>query len=225
MKELWDQAILPYNLPLTIALGGVVVFWLIALLGAVQIDALQGDATPDVSTDGADDSLAQLPAAMLRMVNATDVPVTIVLSLLTLNMWVVSLLLNHQFNPAQDLGLGLALVAGSFIVGVLGTKIMTQPLVPLMKRLKQAENAKPVVGETGIVRSYSVTTRYGQVEVIRDKGAPALLNCRSADGCEDIPRGTEVIIISCDSTTGQYIVRPAAPTIDAAPSSVSVSQV
>ena len=90
VKELWEQAILPYNLPLTILLGLVVGFWILTLIGGVSFDA-----DLDLDADTATGDLGDLPAAMLRAVNAGHVPVAIVLSVLLLMMWMASIILNY----------------------------------------------------------------------------------------------------------------------------------
>lgn len=211
VKELWEQAILPYNLPLTILLGMVVVFWILTLIGAVGTDA-DVDLDPDAS--GGD--LGDIPAAMLRAVNAGFVPVTIVLSVLILMMWIASILLNYFFNPAGSILVSLGFFLAAFVLGVIATKAITQPLVPFMRRLKEAENAPPVIGEVGVVRSIQLDPTYGQVEVQRPDGAPALLNARLGADSEPVPRGTPVAIISLDEASGIYLVRalPPTPSID-----------
>lgn len=209
MKELWEQAILPYNLPLTILLGLVVVFWILTLLGAIGTDA-------EVDTDVSTSDLGDVPAAMLRAVNVGFVPLTIVLSVLVLMMWIASILLNHYFNPGGSLLVALGFFLAAFVLGVVATKGITQPLVPIMRRLKEAENAPPVIGEVGVVRSIQLDSSYGQVEVQRPDGAPALLNARLGTDSEPVSRGTPVAIISFDEASGVYLVRalPPTPSID-----------
>lgn len=210
MKELWEQAILPYNLPLTIALGAVVVFWLFTLLGAVGVDTFDVDL-PDEGAGGDPSQLGELPGALLRLVNAGLVPLTVVLSVLVLAVWMTAVTVNYYFNPDQSMILAGAYFLLALVVGVVLTKILTQPLVPLMRRLKEAENAKPVVGEVGTVRSIELSDRYGQVEVVRHDGAPAILNARLSDGSEPLPRGSEVVILSIDEASGVYLARPMPP--------------
>lgn len=211
MNELWEQAVLPYNLPITILLGLVVVFWVLTLLGAVGLDSLDIDA--DAELDG---DLGDIPAAMLRVVNAGLIPLTVVLSLLILGMWIFSVILNYYFNPGRSGLLASGFFIASFVLGVVATKLVTQPLVPFMRRLKEAENAAPVIGEVGIVRSIRIDSEYGQVEVERPDGAPALLNARLGVDAEPVPRGTHVAIISMDEKTGIYLARalPPVPPID-----------
>jgi hypothetical protein len=210
VKELWEQAILSYNLPLTILLGLMVLFWLFTLLGAVGMDALDFDL--DAEADG---NLGDMPAAMLRVVNAGLIPVTVVLSILVLLMWVSTMTLNFYLNPGQSWLLALGYFFASFIVGVIGTKILTQPLVPLMKRLKDTEIVAPVIGQIGVVRSIEMDSTYGQVEVERADGAPAILNAKLGEDSPAIPRGTQVAIISMDEKTGVYLARaiPSTPEI------------
>lgn len=216
MKELWEQAILPYNLPFTILLGLVILFWLTTLLGAVSVDSLDSDVDLDASGDNANVGLGGMAAAMMRVVNAGYIPLTIVLSILILMMWIASILLNYYFNQGQSIFLAGGFVVVAFILGVIATKAITQPLVPFMKKLKDAENAAPVIGEVGVVRSRQIDSEYGQVEVERPDGAPALLNARLGADSEPMPRGTPVVIISIDEKSGVYLARclPITPPID-----------
>ncbi len=218
MKELWEQAILPYNLPLTILLGLVVVFWIFTLLGAASVDSMDVDLDANVEADINGDSghLGDIPAAMLRVVNAGYVPLTVVLSILILVMWILSIVLNFHFNPGRSGLIGVGIIGGAFVLAVIATKLITQPLVPFMRKLKDAENAAPVIGCVGIVRSIQIDPQYGQVEVERPDGAPALLNARLGADAQPVPRGTQVAVISLDEATGIYLVRalPQSPRID-----------
>ena len=210
MHEIWQQAILPYNLPFTILLGLVVVFWLFTIVGAVGVDSLDIDL--DADADGDLNHFGELPAVFLRVVNAGSVPVTIVLSVLVATLWLGMMLLNYYFNPGQSVLLALGFFLAAFVGGVLATKAITQPLVPFMKKLKQAEDAPPVVGCIGVVRSIRIDSEYGQVEVERPGGAPALLNARLGPAAEPAGRGSQVAIVSLDESTGVYLARVIPPT-------------
>lgn len=207
MKEIWEQAILPQNLPLTILLGLVIVFWLFTLIGAVSADALDVDLDADSHAHDA----GGVFAVFLRLVNAGFVPVTVVLSILILAMWMISMTCNYYFNPAGALILSIGFFFAALVLGLIITKAVTQPLVPLMRKLKAAEDAAPVVGEIGTVKSIQLDAEYGQVEVIRPDGAPALLNARLAPGSDPAPRGTSVAILSMDEAKGVYLARVLPP--------------
>ncbi len=206
MKELWQEAIQPYNLPLTILLGLMVLFWLFNLLGGIGADVLDGDLDVDVDADvDAHFGVGDVMSTLLLTINAGTFPLTIVLSILILMMWMAAILLNYYFNLDHKMthALGLAFVA--LLLGIVATKAVTQPLVPFMRRLKAAEDAPPVVGEIGVVRSIQLDAEYGQVEVIRPDGAPAILNARLDDDCGPLARGSRVIIFGMDEKTGVYL--------------------
>jgi len=207
MLELLEQALLPFNLPLTIALGVVVLFWLFVLLGFFTTETFEVDLTPEVL----DADTFSLPALIGKLTNAADIPVTIIVSLYTLFLWMASVLGNYYFNPAQSNLIGLAILGGGLFAALVLTKAITQPLVPMMRKMKDSEKAPPVIGQSGVVRSLEVDGTYGQVLVEREGGAPALLVCRTSDGASSIPRGTEVLIIDHDEVTSRYIVRSISP--------------
>lgn len=203
MLELLEQALLPFNLPLTIALGVVVVFWLVVLLGFVGIDTFDMDLTPEML----DADTFSLPEMIGKLTNAADIPVTIIVSLYTFFLWMASVLGNYYLNPMQSNLIGLAILGGGLFAALILTKTITQPLVPMMRRMKNAEKAPPVIGQSGIVRSLEVDGKFGQVLVEREGGAPALLICKTSDGAPPILRGTEVLVIDHDDAADRYIVR------------------
>lgn len=206
MKELWHEAVLPYNLPLTILLGLMVLFWLFNLLGGIGTDSLDADLDADVDADmDGHIGVGGVVSTLFRSVNAGVFPLTIVLSILILMMWMAAILLNYYFNPDHKMSYAVGFVGAALLLGVIATKAVTQPLVPFMRRLKAAEDAPPVVGEIGVVRSIQLDSQYGQVEVIRTDGAPALLNARLEDGTGPLDRGTRVVIVGMDEKTGVYL--------------------
>lgn len=213
MLELLEQALLPFNLPLTVALGAVVLFWLVVLLGFFSFDSFDLDLTPELG----DADVFSLPELIGKLTNAADIPVTIVLSIYTLFLWICSVLGNYYLNPGQSNLIGLAILGGGLVVSLILTKGITQPLVPLMRRMKQGENAPPVIGQSGIVRSIEVDGKYGQVLVERAGGAPALLICRTSEGAVPIPRGAEVLVIDHDDAASRYVVRAISLHEDIAP--------
>ncbi len=208
MSELLEQALLPFNLPLTIALCLVVLFWLVVLLGFMGSDSLDVDLTPEVGdADG-----FSLPEMIGKLTNAADIPVTIILSLYVLFLWISSILGNYYLNPMQSNLIGFAILGGGLIASLFFTKVITQPFVPIMRRMKDSEKAPPVIGQSGVVKSIEVDGKFGQVLVEREGGAPALLICKTSSGATPIPRGTEVLVIDHDDADNHYIVRMISPT-------------
>lgn len=181
-------------------------YWLTCIIGIVGVDTfdLDLDADGDLSSDG--HHLPSPFAVLLRFVNGVDVPLMAVLSFLSVFMWVLSMMGNYYLNPSLSDLLILSIAAVSFVISIFLTKIVTTPLVPIFKKMNELERAEPAVGGIGIVISKQVDQSYGQVEQQRDKGAPAVLNCRISSETP-IPRGTEVAIVSYDQDKGVYLVR------------------
>ena len=205
MKELWDIAIQPHNLPLTCVVGVFMVYWIICILGVFGVDSLDLDLDGDPDADLGHSGPAPL-TSLLRFVNAADVPLMAVLSFLSIFMWVITMTGNHYLNPELNDFVIMAIFGVSFVIGVILTKLATAPLVPIFRKMKELEKAEPAVGGFGVVISKNVDEKYGQVEQKRKEGAPAILNCRTSGG-EPIARGTEVAILSYDKNTGIYLVR------------------
>lgn len=202
MKEIWELAISPQVLPLTILLVPVALYWLLNVIGVVDLEFLD----VDFDTDGPDHQGGFLHGA-LRVVNATDVPVMIVLSILSILLWACAMIGNLWFNPDQSGLIGGIIVVAALVAAVILTRLVVTPLKPFF-RLIRADDEKhpPVIGRTGYVRTAWVDERTGQVE-IEMQGAPLLLNAKVATGTFSLPKNTEVIVIAHDPESGIYTVR------------------
>ena len=216
MKELLEQAIIYYNLPLTILLGFVVLFWLLSLLGAVDLDTIDIDldtevnADLDVDVNGSDGAADGFFGSLLRFVNAQDVPVMVIVSLLTLCMWGIGILSNFYLNPNDSGLLALGFLFVNFILSLLLVKAITEPLRPFMRAIKNdQEHQEPLVGLSGFVKSRTLDSGFGQVEVPRDKGAPALLNAILPEGREPLVKGDRILVIDFDKDQDKFVVHPA----------------
>ncbi len=194
-------------LPLTILLVPVGIYWVLSLIGAVDHDLFGVDMDGGDGHDS-DHPVTEWVHGALRILNAKGVPLMIVLSVLIVYLWGSSMLGNLWFNPQLGGGIGSLVCIGALIPALALTRLTVTPLKPLFLLIQDdPEAAKPVVGRSGIVRTARVSEAEGQIEV-ENPGAPLLLNARTATGSEPIPRGTSVLIIRYDATTGIHIVRP-----------------
>ena len=136
-----------YNLPLTVLLGLVLVFWIVSFLGVGGFDA-----DLDIDMEGGDAGGAF--GFLLRVVNAHDIPLMLILSLLSLLMWAFALSSNYYFNPNESSWLALVFLLPNFILSVLLVKIVTQPLRPLFRSITlDQEHHEPLIGSGGHVKS------------------------------------------------------------------------
>ena len=135
-----------------------------------------------------------------------------VLSFLSLFMWAISLLSNATFNPHHSWLIASGLLLANFFVSCLLVRVITQPLIPFFNAFKKGENDdEPVIGRVGVVKSKLIDSKYGQIEVPRFHGSPAIVNARMGDGHAPLTRGTEVLLYDKDKKSHLFIVREASP--------------
>lgn len=198
-------------LPLTILLVPVGIYWLLSIIGAVDHDVLGVDLDGVDGHHGGDahdgHPFSEMMHGALRLLNAQGVPVMMVLSILIAYLWGCSMLGNLWFNKGLSGGLGFFVALGGLFGAVVLTRLTVTPLKPFFRLMQDdPESAKPVLGRSGVVRTALVNEREGQVE-IENSGAPLLLNARIAAGSSPLSRGTAVLVIRYDESTGIYIVR------------------
>ena len=211
MLELIQESITSYNLPFTVLLGLVLLYWLTAAIGMVDLDSFDVDVDLDADVEGDAGAEAGSISALggfLKFVNADRVPVMIVASLLAIFLWMGSLALNSSFNADGSLGKAMLFLIPNLIGSLILTKIVTQPLKALFSKISlDGETHEPVVGRTGTVKSSEITDSFGQVEIPTD-GAPLLVNARLADGIEEpIAKNASVVVLRHDKELNLYFVR------------------
>lgn len=221
MSEVLRESIAPHNLPFTVALGIVLLYWLVTAIG-LGFESMDGHDGGDVSGDASDGDgdgdahhtetgeAAHSSIWALKFLNSGQLPVTGVISLFVVFLWAAAISLNHYFNPSGTLLLTLGITAAACVISAVCTRFAGLPLKPLMRRLRaDSEAPQPVIGVMGVVRTQELTTRHGQVEISRG-GVPLLLNSRLSDAFpEPLPRGAHVVIAEYDAKATLYIARPA----------------
>ena len=209
MKEIWQLAISPGVLPATLLLIPILLYWIVGALGVFNLD-LDGvdpsamDANGDGVTDHHDGVFANVMGGMTRLVNAQDIPLMVILTLITLFLW-SSLMISHFLFAAVAPSWMLAIA--SLVASIVLTRLATIPLRPFFLALKKdSENHVPVVGRSGVVRTHELTDSHGQIEV-PDPMGPMLLNARVKPGVAPLRKGDEVIVFEFDSSRSIYYVK------------------
>lgn len=191
MTEFIDACFHVVNLPATLLLILVLLYWLTVIIGVMDLSTLDVDL-PDMDVESGDMSGSSADA-FLEYFNIRYVPVSIMVSLFALCFWVISMTANSYLNPA---GFGL-LGLGIFIVNVPLSahvaKYMGAPMVPLFKSMRGQSSAKrELVGARVIVTSSKADASFGQAEIQED-GPPITLSVRTEG--EEIPKGAEAVIL------------------------------
>ncbi|MFP6878704.1 MAG: hypothetical protein VCA37_17900 [Roseibacillus sp.] len=141
--------------PFTLLLVPIILYWLMAAIGALDLEFLNVDFDAHVDTDndvdvdagdfdgGGHGPFLGFVHGALKIVNGTDVPIMAVFSSLFIFLWICAMLGNLWFNPDGTEFRGTMIGLGSFVGAVLLTRLATEPLKPIFRAMKGADYAKP----------------------------------------------------------------------------------
>lgn len=196
MPDFFHAAVSPLNLPFTILLALMFLYWLLVIIGAADIDWL-----PDMDMDEG----GGLFSSISEMLNIGEVPFMMVISFLVLSCWCFSMLTNHYLNPAQSLLLGTGLFVVNIALGFIATVWMSRLLLKLFGPMGSEDKAdQQTMFRPATVITGEVNHRFGQVQ-IQTKGAPITVNARTREGTVFL-KGDTVLIFDEDKEKGIYFV-------------------
>ncbi len=178
----------------TVALIFCLFFWLVAILGVLDISFLD-IPEPDFDVDGP--STPDAVAGIILKLGLNSVPLTIIISLITLFGWFISYYTVHFFYSYVPGGIIYYLVGSvvfllSLYLATLITSKVIKPLRPLFKKMEQ-DIEKLVLGQTAIVRTSRVDNEFGEA-TLDDGGAGLILKVRSS-GDSHYKSGDKVVLI------------------------------
>ncbi len=213
MPSIVSESFSLHNLPVTLVFCGVLLYWLLVILGlAGDDDAAGGDADVDAADSGDSGGSGGMWVAAGRYFGFGQVPLMVLVSFLAVFMWTFSVLANYYFNGepgARSAGTALLLLVPNLVVSLVLTRIATLPFVKFFAAMNDSTSeAEAVAGRLGRVVSAQVDERYGQVE-IRGSGAPVLVNARTPAGAVPIARGTIVRLHPGPDAATFHLVEPA----------------
>jgi hypothetical protein len=209
-------ALLPVNMPFTILLGGVTLYWLLVIAGALDfelgghdIDVDTGGHAGDVSGghevdgghaahDGHDIHHGTgVFQGFLQFLHIGDAPLMIVLSIMSVLGWMFAMLANVSFNAGNSLLIGLGLVVPNLVFTCVATNIIMRPIANFVRSLNQdAEKAPPIVGLVAEVTTSEVTEKFG-MGLVHIKGAPLAIQIRNLRE-DKFGKGERVLVIQED---------------------------
>lgn len=183
----------------TFFLAVTVLYWLVAVLGMVDIDVLDFDipgADGDMDIDGDYSNPDVLAGLMLRF-GLVGVPVTIIISIIALFGWLISYYLVHFLFGYIPQGMlhylaGLPVLFVALYSAAMVTSVLIKPLRPLFQKAQQ-ETVKYVLGQTAVVRTSRVDSDFGEA-TLEDGGAGLILKVRST-GESVFKKGDRVVLL------------------------------
>lgn len=126
MQELFTAAVSVPNLLPTLLLIFLLIYWLVVLVGAIDVDSIDVDLDLDAGVDGELSGMS--PDRVLAYFNLGQVPLMVFLTFWILPVWVLSVLGNYYFGNTSWL-VGLLILIPSMVVGLFVAKRLTAPLV------------------------------------------------------------------------------------------------
>jgi len=194
----------------SVLIGVLLVFWLVAILGAIDIDIVSFDTDIEFDADIDINIEGDVPAfiGLLHTLGFTGVPFTIVLTVLIFLAWVFTYLVSAYvlpFIPTDILRIlaGTATIIGSFVLAVPFTTKIVSPLRKLALE-NMGKSNKDYLGAMCKVTSSTVDETFGQGE-INDKGAGLIVRIR-APLPNDIKKGDIVRPINYDKNDNLFHV-------------------
>jgi hypothetical protein len=193
----------------TTLLGIVVVYWLVGMVGLIELD-FSGDVDIDIDVDAdADISIGGLTGFMLTF-GLTGIPFTLVISIVLLICWLISIYSQiYLFSLLPDgwfyylLGAISAIVI--FFISLPITAFIIRPLKGMFKSV-ETTTSNNLVGRDATIATGKVTTTFGQARVFND-GAEILLDVR-CDKEHTLTMGDKVLLIKYLKESHTYIVSP-----------------
>jgi Protein of unknown function (DUF1449) len=149
-----------------------------------------------------------------RLLHLGEIPLMIVLSVLSLFMWFFSISANVLFNGEpghRSSAMALVLLVPNLIVSLLLTRVILSPLRGVIRRMQSTESeVERVIGREGVVCTGELSDSFGQIEIAA-KGVPLVVNARLVPGRPPIPKGTRVLVFESGPGDLYYLVSPAGP--------------
>lgn len=211
------------NLPFTVLLGFVLLYWGMVALGILDLDLFGGtDADLDGDLEahhgagevhGMNKEVSAHHAGFwpgaLDFINVGKVPVMFVVSVLVLCLWLGSLLANRYLTGGSPI-LALILIVPNLAVAVVAARYVTLPFRPLFRVLtKDRDEGMVVLGQRCTIVTSEATPDFGQAEIRPADAPPILLNVRTIDG-SNLRKGDLAVVVRADPERGIHFITPLA---------------
>lgn len=229
--DFFNRIIEPGMLPYTIFLGLILLYWLTVIIGVIDLDILDfgdfgldsalegsgegmGEALDsvgegEVSVDSAGEGSLGALHSILSFLNLGKVPVTIIVSFLSLKMWILAYLYYFYISPKLTLSIpgiviSLALFSIVFVFSLFLTGLTTRPFRKIFEHVT-TRGRQNLLGKICKIKTTEVTADFGQAELHIDSSF-LLLSVRCKDGTQ-FTKGDEAVVTHYDSEKDVYEVK------------------
>lgn len=229
MKELIDILFSIVNGPLTILMIGLLIFWLLTIIGLFDMDSfdidvdidIDIDADVDMGTDVMIDDFSgtrgediireqkrkKLSAFEVFLVyfHFVEVPFMMAFTFFVFVWWILTVFFTEMLGLDQT-WFGYAIMFALFIPSLFIMKLITFPLKQLMKHFnpKGVENLQ-IIGRVGQSITKITHEKLGQVQLVLDD-SPIRINCMAINKNQIIEERTEILIIKKSADSKYYLI-------------------
>lgn len=187
------------TVPVIVALG----YWLLALVGALDIDVADADLDVD-----APDDVATGMSGLLYNLGLSGVPLPLSISLWSIFAWIPTLYITKWLMPWFSDGwlgciLGAGVILAAIVIALPITVVAIKPLVRFYTT-HEARSNRSVCGEVCKITSLEVTESFGQA-ALEDGGAGLILKVR-AKTPNQLTKGSKALVVEYDEQEGCYWV-------------------
>ncbi len=206
LVQLWHASVHISNLFSTLLLLLVVVYWIVVLCGLLDVDALDLDVC-ELEADGIEVGSAHGSAeGLLEYLNLRRVPLSILVSVFAISLWLLGVLANHYLHGTSSGLLGLAIFVPNVLVSVHVAKFVTMPLVPLFRSMHaDIAEVRDMTGTRVRITSSSADETFGQAEVLSGDNGPSIVVSVRTDGGV-LPKGSEAVVVRELGDKSVYVV-------------------
>jgi hypothetical protein len=202
----------PQNVLGTFLLCFCVVYWLVVILGVIDLDLFDFDLEIDaeleteVDVSATDGSVAWLNRILIFF-NLGKVPFMVWLTFLSFPLWLLLMIVNEFFGNTTFI-LGLVFFIPLVIVSAFIAKPLTYPFVKIFSKLDKENKPKDLTGKIGVVILAGREDRKGQIEIDYN-GSPIRVYVWPSSKEIKLKRNESVLVIQKSETEEQvYIVEP-----------------
>ncbi|MCP4105601.1 MAG: YqiJ family protein [Desulfobacteraceae bacterium] len=202
MIEFFYAAVSLVNLPFTIFLGFLLLYWIAVIVGAADLELFDGDWMPDLDVEDAGGFMD----SALQVLGVGEVPVMVLATVMAFSSWSFSMMANYYLNSRQSLLIGAGLLIPNLFVSL----FITGSFARLVTKIffgsgdKDEKEDQKIVFRVGVVTTSEVTSSFGQIQ-IQTKGAPITINARTSDDLI-LKKGDKALVYEEDKEKGIYYV-------------------
>lgn len=204
MNDLFNAAVAAPNIIPTALLIFVLVYWIVVILGAIDVDSIDIDVDMETDVDG-EISVSWLNH-VLAFFNLGQVPFMVFMTFLIVPLWAISVMTNYYLGN-QSFILSLILLIPILLVSAFIAKFATQPFVKLFSHLdNNYDRGEKQIGKICTLMTTASNIKAGQAR-ISTSGAPLLLNVVTDDGVSMFS-GDTAIVLEYIPDRNVYLIEP-----------------